>query len=465
MRLDLDPLYRRMVPRIVLPLGERLGRRMWTEARRLTDLQWWSPGDLEAWNVQRLQRLVSHAAAHVPYYRARLKRTGVTPGDLRALKDLSRFPVTTKAELRAEFPTGTTADNLPERRRQRMMTSGSSGLPFELYWDRAAAELVRGTYLFFLEWAGAAVWDARIVIASPAYFYNHVATSPWLRRLAGRLVLGERSHSLSADELTTARVRTLVREVSRWGRYFIRGYPAPIARLAAQLVEEDEPLRSHPRVVVTFAETLTPANVAGIGQAFRCPVVNYYSSWEVPQMAQTCPDNPGLLHVNGDRVILRVVRPDGTDAPPGERGQVVVTDLANFVMPFINYSNGDQAVAGPACPCGRGFSTLASLEGRDTEVIRTPDGRCVNGVILGQYLAFVAGAIPYVWEYQAIQTAPDVVQLRLVPSARFSSEFAKKLEGDLEAFLGPGMTVTIQSVDRIPLEPSGKRLIIKHGGA
>jgi phenylacetate-CoA ligase len=459
--MRVDPLYSWWVPRVVLPLGERIGHRMWTEARRLTELQWWSRDDLEAWNVQRLQRLVSHAAAHVPYYRDRFKRAGVTPGDLGALQDLSRFPITTKTDLRAEFPTGTTADNLPERRRQRMMTSGSSGLPFELYWDRSTAEHVRGTYLFFLEWAGAAVWDARIVIASPAYFYNHVAPSPWLRRLAGRLVLGERSISLSADQLSTARVRALVQNVSRRRQYFIRGYPAPIARLAAQLTEEEEPLRSYPRVVVTFAETLTPANVAGIRRALRCPVVNYYSSWEVPQMAQTCPDNPSLLHINSDRVILRVARPDGTDARPGEGGQVVVTDLVNFVMPFINYGNGDQAVAGPPCPCGRGFPTLASLEGRDTEVIRNPDGRCVNGVVLGQYLAFVTGAIPYVWEYQAIQTAADAVQLHLVPTVRFTSEFAKKIQSDLEGFLGPGMTVAVQLVDSIPAEPSGKRLIIK----
>ena len=42
---------------------------------------------------------------------------------------------------------------------------------------------------------------------------------------------------------------------------------------------------------------------------------------------------------------------------------VVVTDLANHVMPFINYSAGDLAVAGERCPCGRGMPTLARLDG------------------------------------------------------------------------------------------------------
>ena len=81
-----------------------------------------------------------------------------------------RVPVVTKADLRPRHPRDTTADNLPESRRQRMATSGSTGMPFEFFWDRAASELVRGTYLHLLEWTGAEVWDARIVIASPAYF-------------------------------------------------------------------------------------------------------------------------------------------------------------------------------------------------------------------------------------------------------------------------------------------------------
>ncbi|HYB42532.1 MAG TPA: hypothetical protein VEL75_12215 [Candidatus Methylomirabilis sp.] len=459
--MTLDDLRRWLVPRVVLPVGARLGQRMWTEARRLDRLQWRSSQEIEALSMERLRRVVAHAGEHVPFYRERLDRCGVRAGDLRSRADLWRLPVVTKAELRSRFPEGTTADDLPAERRQPMATSGSTGMPFEFYWDRAAGDLVRGAYLFSLAWAGVAVTDARIVIASPSYFYNHVAPASRFRRLAGRLVLGEESVSLSADTLTTARFRALVSEVCGRKRYFIRGYPAPIARLAARLLEEGGALAGYPEVVITFAETLTPANAATIAEALRCRAVNYYSSWEVPQMAQSCPDNPGVLHVNSDRVILRVVREDGTDAAPGETGRVVVTDLANHVMPFINYGNGDRAVAGEPCPCGRGLPTLARLEGRDAEVLRNPQGREVNGVVLGQFLAFVAGVIPYVLEYQAVQAAPDSVRLQVVPTARFSTAFAGKLRAELEEFLGPGVTVAVEPVDHIPLEASGKRLIVK----
>jgi phenylacetate-CoA ligase len=210
-----------------------------------------------------------------------------------------------------------------------------------------------------------------------------------------------------------------------------------------------------------YAETLTEANKARISRTFQCRVVNYYSSWEVPQMAQTCPDNSEVLHVISERVILQVVREDGTLAPPGESGRVVVTDLSNYVMPFINYAIGDYAVAAPPCPCGRGFPTLKRLEGRDTEVIQTPGGKHINGGVLGQFLTFVIDVIPFIWEYQAVQHAPDALTLRVVPTAQYTSEFARMLQGKLEAFLEPGLNITVEPVDHIPREPSGKRLIIK----
>lgn len=458
----LDLIYRWLVPHVVFPLAERLGgRQMWTEACRLRALQWRPQSELEARALERLRGLLAHAAVHVPHYRDLFKRAGMEPEDIRTLSDLSHLQGTTKEDLRAGFPARTTAYNLPEHRRQKMMTSGSTGLPFEFYWDRACAELLRGTYLFLLEWAGAAIWDTRIVIASPAYFYTNVAPESRFRQLTRRIALGERTVRLPANELTTAKFRTLVNNVAGRGRYLIRGYPSSIVHLASQLWEEGTPLPSYPTVVLTFAETLTAANAASIRRAFRCEVVNYYCSWEVPQMAQTCPDNPAVLHVNSERVILRVVRPDGTAASPGEPGRVVVTDLANYVMPFINYVVGDQAVAAPPCPCGRGFPTLANIEGRGMEVIVTPEGKRINGGILGQFLAFIIGAIPYIWEYQAVQEAPDAVRLYVVPTPRFTPGFAGKLRGELETFLGPGVSVNIEPVDRIPQEPSGKRLIIK----
>ena len=48
-----------------------------------------------------------------------------------------------------------------------------------------------------------------------------------------------------------------------------------------------------------------------------------------------------------------------------------------------------------------------------------------------------------------------------MPTARFTPEFSSALQGDLQEFLGPTVDVTIEIVEQIPVEASGKRLIVK----
>ncbi len=455
-------LHRFTVPLVVAPLAERLGgRRMWSEFERLRRAQWLPRAEIERAALADFRSLLRHAAEHVPYYRERLGDAGILADDVRTAADLARIPITSKADLRAGFPDRTTAENLPPLRRQWMRTSGSTGRPFEFYWDRAGYDLLFGAQLFSLEWAGVALWDTRVTIATPAAFATNTAPPSRARTLAQRLVWGEQNLRLSADDLTAGAMRALVARIPRSRRYFIRGYPSSVAWLGRQLLAERTPLARFPQTVISYSETLTDADAAVIREAFRCPVVNYYTSWDVPRLAQTCPDRPEVLHVSSDRLIVRVVRPDGSDAAVGEPGGVVVTDLTNQVMPLINYAVGDHAVAGPPCRCGRGFATLARIEGRSTEFIETPSGRRVGGGVLGHFLTFEAGVIPYVVEYQAVQTAPDRVSLRIVPSERFTPAFGAALTARLEAFLAPGISVDLESTDRISPEPSGKRLIIK----
>jgi phenylacetate-CoA ligase len=457
-------VYRWLVPRLVFPLYEGLsGRRLWTEVLRLRELQWRTTEELEARALRKLRALLAHAVLHVPYYRDLYKRAGIRPEDLRTMTDLSRLPITTKADLRNNFPSRTTADNLPATRQWRTLTSGSTGFPFEFYSDAAGADAMLGSYLFFLEWAGAAIWQARVDIGTNANqsFRSIMPSSPKYVRLARRFLLGERFLTLSGIDLTADEFRARMCDLSRRRGYFIRAYPSYAARLAAQLLKERGPLPVSPTVVITGAETLTPMDAATIREAFRCPVVNHYSTWEVPHMAQSCPDVPEMLHVNSERAILRIVREDGSPTAPGERGRMLITALSNYMMPFINYDIGDSGAAGGPCPCGRGFPTLMCLEGRSVEVIRTPAGKIISPVALNQFPPLVRLAVPYIWEYQAVQTAADTVTFLIVPTSRYTSEFARTLQMELERFLGPGVNVHVKTVDRIPAEKSGKRLIIR----
>lgn len=457
-------MHRWLVPHVVLPLYERLtGRRPWTEALRLRRLQWQSPEELDGRALRRVRTVLAHAAARVPYYRELFARARVAPEDVTTLAALSRLPVVTRTDLRESFPERTTAEDLPAARRWLTRTSGSTARPFEFYADRAGMDSWLGSHLFFLDWLGAAPWTPRIDIFGPPGGEAAANTpgSSALPRAVRVLVLGERVVSVAGVDLTVAALRTHVERFPRRRPYFIRASPSYAARLAARILADGRALDRGPMAVMTGAETLTPVQEATIRRAFGCRVVNHYSTWEVPHMAQSCPDHAGLLHVNSERVVLRVADADGQDVRPGERGRVLVTALANDVMPFINYDLGDWAVRGARCPCGRGFPTLAAVDGRTGEVIETSDGRAITPAMLGTQLPLQSDVAGFISDYQADQTAPDAVTLRVVPLPGFMAEMIAPLRVTLERLMGPTVRVSVEVVERLPDEPSGKRFIIR----
>jgi phenylacetate-CoA ligase len=130
-------------------------------------------------------------------------------------------------------------------------------------------------------------------------------------------------------------------------------------------------------------------------------------------------------------------------------------------MPFINYDIGDWAVAAGPCGCGRGFPTLQALEGRTMELLRLPNGKVLATGAFSALLTLRYPVMSYVQEYQAVQESISRIVLRVVPTTRFSSDYAATLQDQLETFLGPDLSVVIEPVEQIGAEASGKRLIIK----
>jgi phenylacetate-CoA ligase len=56
--------------------------------------------------LARLRWSLKHAYENVPHYRQAFDASGVKPDDLRSLGDLANFPLTSKADLRSNYPFG-----------------------------------------------------------------------------------------------------------------------------------------------------------------------------------------------------------------------------------------------------------------------------------------------------------------------------------------------------------------------
>ncbi|MBC7206073.1 MAG: phenylacetate--CoA ligase family protein, partial [Methyloversatilis sp.] len=192
----------RLVSGLVFPLQERLKKHSTVADRRaMEDSQWWPRERLEALRVQRLRALLTHAAAHVPYYRDLFARVGFDPAAVSSLTDLQRLPFLDKPLIRAHTD-ALKADDA--RGLARFNTGGSSGVPLIFYIglervSRDVAAKWRAT-----RWWGVDIGDPEIVLwGSPI----ELGAQDRVRLLRDRLM---RTRLLPAFEMSDAKVEGFI---------------------------------------------------------------------------------------------------------------------------------------------------------------------------------------------------------------------------------------------------------------
>jgi phenylacetate-coenzyme A ligase PaaK-like adenylate-forming protein len=190
----------------------------------------------------------------------------------------------------------------------------------------------------------------------------------------------------------------------------LAAYPSSLALLAEE--QEEGRLHINPVLVLPTGETLTMAVQQRIEAAFQARVRQNYGASELPVMAYDC--GRGGLHVNADWVIFEPVNEEFQPVPPGQAShKVLVTNLANRVQPFIRYEIGDSVTVNPEpCACGSPLPSI-TVEGRNDDILRFTNLAGQNIPIMPMALWSVIKDTPGAYRFQAIQTAPEQLKVRL----------------------------------------------------
>ncbi|PXV61435.1 phenylacetate-CoA ligase [Dyella jiangningensis] len=412
--------------------------------------QWYSPEAIAALQFQRLKALIEHCYREVPYYRRRWRELGILPEDIRSMNDYARLPVLTKADIRENF------DDLQATSwRGRLLfkrTGGSTGDPLKLgytheSYERRMAVMWRGygwagsrpgrrtLYL----WAGAVGTPGRV-----QQFKDGIYNTLFARRM------------LNSFEMTESNLVSYADAIDRYRPAIIVGYVNPLARLAKWIVDTGRKVH-RPDAVIGAAEALHPHQRDTIARAFGSPVYNTYGCREFMLIASECAHHHGL-HVNADHLVLELLDTDGSRVASGP-GEVAITDLSNYGMPFIRYLNGDLATASNAysCPCGRGLPLLERVEGRVLDAIRTPDGR----ILPGEFFPHMLKDVPGLTRFQLVQRELHRLELSIVRGDGFDDASIAYIRRETAKVLGDEVSLDHRFVDDIPLTRSGKHRVTR----
>ena len=325
---------------ILLPAFETLLKRRKTLRywSALEKSQWLPRPELDAMQRDALQRLVAHAYARCPYYRKAWDELGLHPRQIASAIDLERWPILDRETIRAHRPAmRAEGPSLPLITKS---TGGSTGVPLQFDLDRSSHDRRCAAWHRGYGWAGAEPGSKQL--------------SLW------GVPLGDRSKRARAkDALYNALYRRRVvscfdgegdmaarfaRELERYRPDVVVAYTSPLHEVARQLEQSGRGVGHRPRAIVVGAEKLHDFQRDRIERVLGAPVFETYGSREFMLIGAECDRHRGL-HLTCEHLLVEVLDEHGHRAPAGVEGDVVITDLYNYGMPFIRYATGDRAVA------------------------------------------------------------------------------------------------------------------------
>lgn len=435
-----------LVKHLIFPIHERLmGRKTFSFLQELEELQWLPRDRLEELRFAKLQALLMHAKENIPFYARRFAEAGFDPKRMQDITDMRAIPPLTKAEIRRNL------DDMQWRRSpgglQRYNTGGSSGQPLVFYFDRRRQAYDAAARALTHRWWGVDIGERELYLwGSPV----ELTKQDRIKQIRDSLV---NALLVSAFELSAEAVPELVRTLRRFHPACVFGYPSTIALFCSMAEEQGLSLNTAGvRVVFSTAEVLYPHQRERISEAFgNVPVTDCYGSREGGFVSHECPK--GRYHVLDPNYVLEYLV-DGRPAGRDEDGEIVLTHLDAWGMPFIRYLTGDVARPGvEGCACGRTWSTMTDLRGRTTDFVVTPDGRWQHALSL----IYIVRDIEGVDEFKIIQETVDYVRVLLNPHPDlFPEDGPERIAKGIKMRMGAQVTVHVEEVASIPREASGK---------
>lgn len=399
---------------------------------------WRKTEDLLKIQERKLRAMIKYAYENVRFYHEKFDSFGFKPSDFKTVDDLKKLPLTTKQEVRDNYPNKIVARGFSVEKLKKYRTSGSTGIPLSVVLDRNAEDYRAALFgRPFLE-CGLKLRDKMVEIIDPR---NLPKRKKWYQNLG---LLRRFYVSASQD------VRCQLPLITAYDPDAIFGYPSWLC-LLARLVHRSRDEQQSPRLVFSTGEILTEEQRRIIETSFETEVFDFYGCVEVERVAWECGEHMGY-HCDVDSVVTEIVR-NNEEVSPGERGTLILTSLYNYAMPLIRYNIEDIAVpTNEKCACGRGLPLIREIEGRADDMVIAPSGK----IIVPENFAQIMRAIQGIGQYKVIQERKDLIVVQLVAGQGFSQKTIEKMVEELKKIIGHDIDVRTLIIDKIEKENSGK---------
>lgn len=318
-----------------------------------------SRDEIQALQLERLKWSLKHAYDNVPHYRKSFDEAGVHPSDLKQLSDISKFPFTTKQDLRDNYPFGMFA--VPREQISRIhASSGTTGKP----------TVVGYTANDISNWADLVARSLWAAGGRPGHI-AHIAYGYGLFTGGLGAHYGAERLGCSVVPMSGGQTEKQVQLITDFKPDLIMVTPSYFCNILEEMERQGmDPRDSSLRIGVFGAEPWTGQMRADIEARAALDAVDIYGLSEVmgPGVAMECAETKDGPVIWEDHFYPEIINPEtGEPVEDGEEGELVFTSLTKEAMPIIRYRTRDLSRL--LAPTARSMRRMGKITGRSDDMI------------------------------------------------------------------------------------------------
>ena len=417
-------------------------KRLLGEYRELDEL---SAEQIEARQWRLVESVWRFAATNCEYFR---ENEMPDVSDIENLaEDWPDIPLLTKQIIRENF-NALLPDGVDIATLSPASTGGSTGTPLRFMRSAEVFSARKAQELYYEQWMGYRPGDRGALFVAASH---HEGALGHLKAKI-RNATFERLLRFDPSNPTTNYLEQFYSEFCEYRPLVIKCFPNSLMVFAAFLADRGYSVPPVKAISCT-GESLYDWQRDFFEKIFDAKVYERYATKEAGIIAAECVAGDGL-HIFTDGSFVEVLDDNGRPAEPGTIGRIVVTDLVNRGTPLIRYDIGDLAevaAVGP-CACGSNLPKLARVIGRDRDILIDS-----NGVMRPGYLFVEAiNKRNLDGKFQIVQESRGLLRVLLERGHSVSADDLAELKQAYQVIMGDSIGITIDEVDSIRRDPSGK---------
>lgn len=409
---------------------------------------------------ERLVNTVNKIFYNVPYYREKMQKAGVEPGDIKSVGDLKKLPFTYKQDLRDTYPYGLFAVPLSEIVRIHA-SSGTTGRQTVVGYTRKDIDTWAEVMARTLVCAGA----SKESFVQVAYGYGLFTGGLGAHYGAERV-------GASVIPISGGNTKRQLQIMKDFGTTILACTPSYALYMAETMEEmgiKKEELKL--KAGVFGAEPWTESMRKEIEERLGILAIDIYGLSEVmgPGVAADCGCNHGL-HIQEDHFIPEIIDPVTEEIlPPGSKGELVFTTITKEGLPLLRYRTRDvSSLNYDVCECGRTSVRMSKVSGRtdDMLIIRGVNvfPSQIESVLfeIGETAPHYLLIVDRIGTLDSLEIWVEMTQSMFSDEVKHIEDIEKKIRKEIESTLGINAKVKLvepKSIERS--EGKAKRVIDK----